>query len=126
MKSLVHFDVEGLNGYINLSISFRSQLVLLYGLNGSGKTSAMKLISFLSSGNIRGLTCSIFDNARLLAEDMKGNEMGRPRKVKPKNWPDIYEKCISGFLSKNEASKLLSISPKTLNRWLKEEKIRNN
>ncbi|GKG87396.1 hypothetical protein CE91St35_15500 [Eggerthella lenta] len=48
--------------------------------------------------------------------------LGRPKKAKPKNWPDIYEKCVSGFLSQNDASKLLGISRTTLNKWLKEEK----
>lgn len=53
-------------------------------------------------------------------------KFGRPKKSKPKDWPDIYDKYLSGAFSQKDASKLLGISRTTFGKWLKEEMERTN
>lgn len=43
------FKAEGVHGYLNFDISFFPDLTFLIGINGSGKTSALKLILGLTS-----------------------------------------------------------------------------
>ena len=50
MKRITRFKVENLNEYINLNLKFNDDMTLLYGMNGSGKTSALRLLVNLLAG----------------------------------------------------------------------------
>ena len=68
LKQLV---VENLNGSMNLTLKFHEDLNILTGKNGCGKTTILKLIWYLMSGNIeRVIDEKIpFDYARLDASN---------------------------------------------------------
>lgn len=65
MERIEFFKVHGLNGFINTELHFNKDLTILYGLNGSGKTSVLKLIANLANGNITKLLDTQFQYARL-------------------------------------------------------------
>ena len=46
---------------------------------------------------------------------------GRPKKPKPKNWPDVHQACTEGLISKEQACAELGISRGTLAKWLRGE-----
>lgn len=66
MERICFFKVDGLNGFINAELQFNEDLTILYGLNGSGKTSVLKLIANLANGNISELLDTQFRNALLI------------------------------------------------------------
>lgn len=51
MKEIKYLKIEKLNGYIDVEVDFRKSVTILYGLNGSGKTSALRLMTDILSGN---------------------------------------------------------------------------
>lgn len=56
---------EGVHGYLPISINFNSDLTFLTGLNGSGKTSALRLISALLTPNLEELVSINFSYAAI-------------------------------------------------------------
>jgi len=61
------FEVRGLNGEFNLSFELNPDLNLLTGKNGVGKTTVLKLIYYIISGNVEKLLPEIpFDYVYLL------------------------------------------------------------
>ena len=64
IKELV---VKGLNGNQNFHLSFHKDINILTGRNGAGKTTILKLIWYLISGNIeRALEEINFEYARIV------------------------------------------------------------
>ena len=53
---IIKFEAEGVNGYLNFNIDFNETLTFLIGINGSGKTTAIKLILGLLSPSWINLT----------------------------------------------------------------------
>ena len=51
MEEIKYLKIDKLNGYINIEVDFRKSVTILYGLNGSGKTSALRLMTDVLSGN---------------------------------------------------------------------------
>ncbi len=47
MKTIQHFKASGVFGYLTMDLPLYDNLTFLYGLNGSGKTTALKLIMAL-------------------------------------------------------------------------------
>lgn len=67
IKELV---VKGLNGNQNFHLSFHKDINILTGRNGAGKTTILKLIWYLISGNIeRALEEINFEYARIVAKN---------------------------------------------------------
>lgn len=75
MNRLLSFDVNGLNGYINTSVDFDRSLTILYGLNGSGKTSVLRLVADLANGNIERILSTEFRYAELVGEKRNSNKV---------------------------------------------------
>ena len=53
------FEVNGLYNRIDVSIDFNSDLNIITGRNGSGKTTVLKLIWYLISGNLERIMSGI-------------------------------------------------------------------
>jgi predicted ATP-binding protein involved in virulence len=60
------FKAEKVHGYLNYNIEFFSELTFLIGINGSGKTSALKLILGLISPSYQYLNQIEYDSAELI------------------------------------------------------------
>jgi hypothetical protein len=62
------FEVTGLNGEFDFCLNFQPDLNLLTGKNGVGKTTVLKLIYYIISGNFERLIPEIpFESARIIA-----------------------------------------------------------
>jgi predicted ATP-binding protein involved in virulence len=66
---ITHFKAENVHGYLPINIIFSSDLTFLTGLNGSGKTSALRLPMALLTPNIEELTLISFTKACVDIED---------------------------------------------------------
>lgn len=75
MERIIFFEVNNLNGFISTELKFDRNPTILYGLNGSGKTSVLKLISNLANGNIGELLSTQFRFARLLGLKRKSKKI---------------------------------------------------
>ena len=64
-----HFNAEGVHGYLSYDIDFRENLTFLIGLNGSGKTTVLKLISGLLTPNYFYLVQTKFSKIELTLHD---------------------------------------------------------
>ncbi len=62
---LRHLSLRGLYGYMDKDIDFRSDINLIVGINGSGKTSVLNLVSWLLQPSIPHLCTTQFDQIRL-------------------------------------------------------------
>ncbi len=63
-------EVKGLNGRFDFSFDFHPDLNLLTGKNGVGKTTLLKLIYYIISGNLEKLIPEMsFSSVRLLTSD---------------------------------------------------------
>lgn len=62
MKS---FKVRKLNGHQSVNLEFHNDLTILYGLNGSGKTTILRLLSAIANGSISEILQVSFETARL-------------------------------------------------------------
>lgn len=63
------FRAAGVYGYLDFNLSFRDDYTFLVGLNGSGKTSALRLIMALLTPNLADLASLSFLTASLLVAD---------------------------------------------------------
>lgn len=62
---ITKFVAEGVHDYMNLSISFRDDYTFIIGLNGSGKTSALRLVMALLTPNFAELASLPFRRAAI-------------------------------------------------------------
>lgn len=69
---LKNFKATNVHGYLNYDISFNPRLTFLIGINGTGKTSVLKLILGLISPSFNYLNSIEFDNAELTCLDTTG------------------------------------------------------
>jgi ABC-type Mn2+/Zn2+ transport system ATPase subunit len=60
------FKAKNVHGYLNYDIKFFSELTFLIGINGSGKTSALKLILGLISPSYQYLNQIEYEYAELI------------------------------------------------------------
>lgn len=63
--NIEHLRIEGLYGYINKEIDFKKDISLLVGINGSGKTSILNIISWLIKPSISHLCVTHFKSIEL-------------------------------------------------------------
>jgi predicted ATPase len=69
MRELKQFIATGVFGYLNIDLCFNQDLTFLYGLNGSGKTTALKLMMALLEPSLPPLLATPFDSAVIHGED---------------------------------------------------------
>jgi energy-coupling factor transporter ATP-binding protein EcfA2 len=62
---VIKFEGVKLHGYINVSLDFYSDLTFLFGINGSGKTTVVRLIHALLTPSYRVLLDTEFDRIEL-------------------------------------------------------------
>lgn len=71
---LISFYVENMRGYINKKINFRDSVTFLIGINGSGKTTVLKLLNGLLKPSLKELVEIEFSYLKLeLAENQNKN-----------------------------------------------------
>ncbi|WP_398494907.1 AAA family ATPase [Variovorax sp.] len=66
---ITNFSAENVHGYLPININFHSNLTFLTGLNGSGKTSALRLLMALLTPNIEEFSLISFTRASVVVED---------------------------------------------------------
>jgi predicted ATP-binding protein involved in virulence len=64
------FKADNVHGYLNYDINFDKRLTFLIGINGTGKTSVLKLVLGLISPSFNYLNAIDFEFAELLCEDL--------------------------------------------------------
>ncbi len=69
---ITSFDASDVHGYLPVSLKFNRDLTMLVGLNGSGKTTALRLISALLAPNWEDLITIEFSYARVTVEEGGG------------------------------------------------------
>ena len=68
---LQSFEVIGLHGYKNFKLVFKDNIIILVGENGSGKTTVLRLLYYLLSGQINQLSQFNFKKIILSLNDNK-------------------------------------------------------
>lgn len=66
---IVKLHAENVHGYLPIEVSFFDDLTFLTGLNGSGKTSALRLLMALLTPNIKELGSILFSRAAVTVLD---------------------------------------------------------
>jgi predicted ATPase len=66
---ITRFQASKVHGYLPIDVSFYDELTFLVGLNGSGKTSALRLIMALLTPSIEELGSISFENASVTIEE---------------------------------------------------------
>lgn len=61
--------INGLHGYFQYDINLNEDISLLYGKNGSGKTTVLNLIEFILGGEIYKLKDITFKNVIITTTD---------------------------------------------------------
>lgn len=71
MKRITSFKATGLNEYIDIDLDFYKDMTLVYGMNGSGKTSALRLMVSVIDGCFNALLSIPYKSAEVtgLASD---------------------------------------------------------
>lgn len=68
------FKAEGVHGYLKFELTFYSELTFLIGINGSGKTSAIKLILGLTSPSFHYLNQIDFDFCEVVCSSQENEK----------------------------------------------------
>lgn len=63
--NIIKLQIKKLHGYIDKTILFDSKINILVGINGSGKTSVLNIISWLLQPSIPNLCTTVFDSITL-------------------------------------------------------------
>ena len=66
---LKSFKAKNVFGYMNFDINFNDDITLLYGINGSGKTTALKLIQAILTPSFKDFHAIEFDELKLAFVD---------------------------------------------------------
>lgn len=66
---LVRFEASSVHGYLDFNVEFRPDVNFFAGLNGSGKTTALKMIMAMLTPSLESLRDLEFTNSKLAIED---------------------------------------------------------
>lgn len=114
---LINIEIYNLYGK-NYKINFNSDLTLLYGLNGSGKTTILNILYNILEGNIKQVCGYSFDRL-----DLNFKEKAKLRKLRIMKFNHIYEVYLDDeFYSFQEVEDKFNavIKPKTMTEDLEE------
>ena len=75
---IIRFEAEKVRGYMNFNIAFDKQLSFLIGINGTGKTTVLKLISALLTPSYFDLVMIDFSDISLTCESLSE---GKPKQL---------------------------------------------
>jgi AAA domain len=82
---ITKYEVKGLNGRVNFAFDFHDDINILTGLNGAGKTTALKLAWYLLSGSTARVRNEIdFKSCRLVTDkfDLRLERIAGSRDIK--------------------------------------------
>ncbi len=102
---LKQFKGKDVRGYMNFDISFRESVTFLIGINGSGKTTVIKLISGLLTPSFIDLTQIDFSKIELVCEKLSDQShiviscIKDSRKITLDYWDSLTNKHISNSIS---------------------------
>jgi len=100
---ILHFEAQKLHGYLSFALDFQPDLVFLTGINGSGKTSAIRCIRSLLAPSLIALA-----DLRYARISVTVNEAGET--VTISSWRNEGELSI-GFTGVPEVLKILELLP---------------
>jgi predicted ATPase len=72
---LVSLKVEKLHGFLDIAIDFHDDLTVIVGVNGSGKTSALRLLAAMMRLDTKAIKTFAFEVASLKARNSAGKEV---------------------------------------------------
>lgn len=88
---VTHLQAEDVHGYLRIDVKFREDLTFLTGLNGCGKTSALRILMALLTPRIEELALLSLHRATL-----KVSDSGRETTVEAKEESDGMSLSVSG------------------------------
>jgi predicted ATP-binding protein involved in virulence len=65
---ILNFEGRGMHGYINIQISMKPDLTFLTGINGSGKTTAVRAIVAVLTPSLRDLANTVYESLHVTIE----------------------------------------------------------
>jgi len=99
---LVNFEAKGVHEYLDFDVEFRPDVNFFAGLNGSGKTTALKMIMAMLTPSLGQLREIVFENATLTLEDKNkliqisyGNSAQGVSIAFYSNWEQILTETVS-------------------------------
>jgi len=75
MKAIKRFTARGVFGYLKMDLLLEDKLTFLYGLNGSGKTTALKLMVALLEPSVATLVRIPFQEIPLAGTTRRHDEV---------------------------------------------------
>lgn len=103
---LVKFIGKGIRGYLNHEINFRDSVTFLIGINGSGKTSVLKLINGLTQPSYKILESIDYSQIELHLIHDSNNYILRSEKLK-----DTISISINRLEKGSESSTIVRVKP---------------
>jgi energy-coupling factor transporter ATP-binding protein EcfA2 len=115
---ILHFEAEKLHGYLSFELDFESDLVFLTGINGSGKTSAIRCIRALLAPSLVAL--GELNYARVSARVSEGGEV-----LTITSWRQNDDLCL--FVSViSDSLKVPSLHPESFEPTIRHSKRQRN
>lgn len=90
---IASFSATGVHGHLDLSINFRPDYTFVIGLNGSGKTSALRITMALLTPNLADLVALSFDTASIHIVE----ESGTNRAISAVRTSEELTVCVDGL-----------------------------
>ena len=106
------FNGIGIHGYLDISLNFRPDYTFLIGLNGSGKTSALRIIMSLLTPDWADLVSLAFHTAIIEIEE----EAGAVRVIRAERTSEVLTVHVQGveeILTLTAAEQALLTQPRS-------------